>query len=117
MGYKWRLGLGGDIFYSASGRSTTLAGDEANNFGALFSGGPAIYIDHVLTSKLYLNGNVGWYLHRNQFNGEINPIYLRAGIRYKVLGNAYTGVSIKAHTGKADFVEWTMGYTLNRRNK
>jgi len=27
----------------------------------------------------------------------------------------YAGVSIKAHGAKADFVEWTMGYTIHRR--
>ncbi|MBK1441843.1 acyloxyacyl hydrolase [Parapedobacter sp. ISTM3] len=113
--YKWRLGLGANIFYSDSGRDLEKAGADASTFGALFSGGPAVSIDHLLTSRLYLNGNVGWYVHRNRFNGETDPFFLRIGVRYKVLGNSYMGVAIKAHKGVADFVEWTIGYTLPRK--
>ncbi|MFC3197960.1 acyloxyacyl hydrolase [Parapedobacter deserti] len=112
LSYKWRLGLGADIFYSQSGSDTEKAGGKASTPGALFSGGPALNIDHLLTSRLYLNGNVGWYLHRNVFNGETDPIFLRMGVRYRVMGNSYTGISIKAHKAVADFVEWTVGYTL-----
>jgi len=115
VGYKWRLGFGADLFYSDSGRKVEIAGDAVDKFASLFSGGPAFYIDHVLTSRLYLSGNVGVYMHRNAFNGETKPMFLRIGTRYKVWQNAYAGVSIKAHAGKADFVEWTMGYTFQRR--
>ena len=117
VGYKWRLGVGADLFYSDSGNQPEIAGDALNKIGSMFSGGPAFYVDHVLTQRLYLNGNIGVYLHRNRFNGEIKPVFLRIGTRYKVWKNAYAGVSIKAHTGKADFVEWTMGYTLHRKKR
>lgn len=117
LGYKWRIGAGMDAFYSASGNDQKVAGDKAGSFSALFSYGPAFYIDHVLNSRLYLNGNVGTYLHRNKFNGESSPIYLRAGVRYKVYRDIVTGVSIKAHAGKADFIEWTMGYGLQLKKK
>ncbi len=114
-GAKWRLGAGADLFYSDSGRDPTIAGNAAGTLGALFSGGPAFYIDHVLTRNLYINGNVGWYVHRNRFNGENNPVFLRIGVRHYVVSNVYAGVSIKAHMGKADFIEWTLGYTLGRK--
>ena len=117
VGYKWRLGVGGDLFYSDSGNKPEIAGDKVHKFGSLFSGGPAFYIDHVLTKRLYLNGNAGVYLHRNTFNGEVSGLFLRIGTRYKVWKNAFAGVSIKAHAGKADFVEWTMGYTLQRQKR
>lgn len=117
FGYKWRLGLGMDVFYSASGNDRKVAGDKTGSFSALFSYGPAFSIDHVLTPRLYLNGNVGAYLHRNKFNGENSPIFLRAGVRYKVYRDIYTGVSIKAHAGKADYIEWTMGYGLQFKKK
>jgi len=115
VGYKWRLGVGGDLFYSDSGNQLEIAGNAVNEIGSMFSGGPAFYVDHVLTNRLYLNGNVGVYVHRKVFNGEIKPVFLRLGTRYKVWKNAYVGVSIKAHAAKADFVEWTMGYTIQRR--
>lgn len=117
IGYKWRLGLGGNVFYSASGNDSFVTEDEKGSFGALFSGGPAFYIDHLLTSRLYLNGNVGYYLHRNRFNGETKPIFLRIGARYHVYKDFFAGVSIKAHQGKADFIEWTTGYTLDWRKR
>lgn len=117
FGYKWRLGLGGDLFYSDSGRYPAVAGDRKGKFNTLFSGGPAFYIDHVLTKQLYLNGNVGLYLNRHAFNGEVSPVFLRIGVRYKIFRKYYTGVSIKAHMGKADFVEWTLGRTWLRKAK
>jgi hypothetical protein len=117
LGYKWRLGAGMDAFYSASGNDTEVAGDKAGKFSALFSYGPAFYIDHVLNSRLYINGNVGVYLHKNKFNGENMPVFLRAGVRYKVYKDFFAGVSIKAHGGKADFIEWTTGYGFNLGKK
>lgn len=113
--YKWQLGLGANLFYSAAGNDAESAGGQAGSFRALFSGGPAINIDHLLTSRLYMNGNIGWYIHRNKFNGETDPIFLRIGVRYRFWKNAYSGISIKAHKAVADYVEWTMGYTLSRR--
>lgn len=117
IGYKWRLGVGGNIFYSASGNDASIAGDKVNSIGALFSGGPAFYIDHLLTSRLYLNGNIGYYIHQNKFNGETKPLFLRIGARYNVFKDFFAGVSIKAHQGKADFIEWTTGYTLDFRKR
>lgn len=112
VSYKWRLGFGANVFYSQSGGDPRQAGSNAATFGALFSGGPAFNIDHFLTSRLYLNGNVGCYVHRNRFNGESDPVFLRMGVRYRILNEAYMGVSIKAHKAAADFVEWTVGYTF-----
>ncbi len=111
-GHKWRLGAGGDLFYAHSGTQSDIAGENARQISAVFSGGPALYIDHVLTQKLYLNGNIGWYLNRNHFNGEIQPVFLRVGIHYKIYNNLFTGVSIKAHNAKADYIEWTTGYSF-----
>lgn len=114
LGYKWRLGAGMDVFYSSSGNYTRFAGEQEGKFGSLFSVGTVLYIDHVLTHNLYLNGNVGYYLHHNEFNGELQPYYLRIGIRRNVFRDFFVGMSIKAHKGKADYIEWTTGYTFGR---
>lgn len=111
---KWRLGAGLDLFYSDSGNDREIAGKAAESLSALFSGGPSFYMVHVLNEQLELTGNIGYYLHRQYFNGEVNNIFLRAGARYYVYKNFNAGVSIKAHMGKADFVEWSLGYTLNK---
>lgn len=116
-GYKWRLGLGADLFYSDSGRYPAIAGDKAGRISSLLSGGPAFYIDHVLTQNLYLSGNIGVYAHRNRFNGETKPLFLRIGVRHKMFSSFYGGVSIKAHMGKADFIEWTVGHTWRHKGK
>lgn len=112
--YKWRFGAGLDLFYSASGHNEEIAEDKSGKLSAEFSGGPSIYVVHVLNKDLVLNGNVGYYIHNQRFNGEINRIFLRAGFRYYVYKNLNAGVSIKAHKGNADFIEWTLGYTFNR---
>ncbi|MFT2007313.1 acyloxyacyl hydrolase [Pontibacter sp. 13R65] len=117
FGYKWRMGAGANVFYSAAANDPVVASEEAGKLSAIFSGGPAFYIDHLLTSRMYINGNAGYYLHQNKFTGENTPYFLRIGVRYNVYKDFFAGVSIKAHGGKADFIEWTTGYTLNfKRN-
>lgn len=113
--YKWRLGGGVDLFYSSSGNSEKIAEDKSGNLSAKLSGGPAMYVSHVLNPRLVLNGNIGYYIHNQRFNGEIRRTFLRAGIRYYVYKNINAGVSIKAHLGKADFIEWSTGYTFGKR--
>ncbi|MFD1166214.1 acyloxyacyl hydrolase [Sphingobacterium daejeonense] len=114
VSYKWRLGSGFDLFYSSSGNDAEIAGDKSGKLSSKLSGGPSFYVAHILNERLVLNGNVGYYLHNQRFNGEIKRIFLRAGARYYVYKNINAGVSIKAHMGKADFIEWTVGYTFNR---
>lgn len=114
VSHKWRMGGGFDMFYSASGNNDDIAGDKSGKLSSKLSGGPSFYLAHILNKDLVLNGNVGYYLHKQEFNGEIQRIFLRAGARYYVYKNLNAGVSIKAHKGKADFIEWTVGYTINR---
>lgn len=114
VSYKWRIGGGMDIFYSDSGNDEEIAEDKTGKLSAKLSGGPAFYLVHVLNNDLVLNGNIGYYIHNQYFNGEINKIFLRAGFRYYVYKNFNAGISIKAHKGKADFIESTLGYTFNR---
>lgn len=114
VSHKWRMGGGFDIFYSESGNNDEIAGSKSGKLSAKVSGGPSFYLVHVLNENLVLNGNVGYYLHKEYFNGEIERIFLRAGVRYYVYKNINAGVSIKAHKGKADFIEWTVGYTFNK---
>lgn len=114
VSYKWRMGAGIDLFYSASGNNEAIAQDKTGKLGSKLSGGPAFYLVHVLNQDLVLNGNIGYYIHNQEFNGEIRKVFLRAGFRYYVYKNLNAGVSIKAHQGQADFIEWTLGYTFNR---
>lgn len=57
-----------------------------------------------------IHGNLGIYLHRNVKAYTI--YYERIGVRY-LFGtqkNIFIGISIKAHGGSADYIEWTFGY-------
>ena len=114
VSYKWRIGGGIDMFYSDSGNSEEIADDKTGKLSAKLSGGPAFYLVHILNRNLLLNGNVGYYIHNQEFNGEVKKIFLRAGVRHYIYEGLNAGVSIKAHMGKADFIEWTLGYTFNR---
>lgn len=114
VSYKWRMGAGIDLFYSASGNNEAIAHDKRGKLSSKLSGGPAFYLVHILNQDLVLNGNIGYYIHNQEFNGEIRKVFLRAGFRYYVYKNLNAGVSIKAHQGQADFIEWTLGYTFNR---
>lgn len=114
VSHKWRMGGGADLFYSESGNNEEIAQDRSGKLGSKLSGGPAFYLVHVLNDRLVLNGNIGYYIHNQRFNGEVSRIFLRAGVRYYVYKDLNAGVSIKAHQGQADFIEWTLGYTFNR---
>lgn len=113
--HKWRVGAGIDLFYASSGNIESIAGNKSGKLGSKISGGPAFYLAHILNPRLVLNGNIGYYIHNRRFNGEIKKTFVRAGFRYYVYKNLNAGISIKAHLGKADYIEWTMGYTLGKR--
>lgn len=115
ISHKWRIGLGGELFYSASGHSEEIAEDKSGKLSSYLSGGPSFYLAHVLNQNLVLNGNIGYYIHNQEFNGEVQKVFLRAGVRYYVYKDFNAGISIKAHKGKADYIEWTLGYTINRK--
>lgn len=115
--HKWQLGGGFDLFYSDTGNKKNFAGKKQGKMTSQFSGGPSLYFTHVLNPKLLLTGNIGYYLHKQKFNGELTRIFLRAGFRHSMYKNLYAGTSIKAHMGKADYIEWTIGYTFSQKSK
>lgn len=111
--YKYRFGLGLEHFYSSNWEDRVVeprssAFWDANSF-ALFGSW-----EWLLTERLYAPMGVGVYMHRNSFNGEWNWFYQRIGLRYRFSNNIFAGLSIKAHKGRADFFEWTLGYSIFR---
>ncbi len=68
----------------------------------------------ALSQNLYVPLAISYYLHRNTENGEVQPYYLRAGIRYRFNNQMFFGGTIKAHGGIADIFEWTLGYTIGK---
>jgi hypothetical protein len=109
MSYKHRLGMGLDIFYldgvgERLGTKTSLSNS--------FSVAAVASWEWVITKRLYVPVGLGVYLNRNKLNDERRAYYERIGLRYRFDNNMFAGVTIKAHLEVADFVEWTVGFTL-----
>ena len=114
--YKYKAGLGLDIFYSADAnlRNDSDQSDFSKNWSFALVGA----WEWNLTRRLYAPIGIAFYLHRNTENGEEKPYYERAGLAYRFKNNFFAGVTIKAHGGVADYFEWTVGYTIqNDPNK
>ncbi len=111
MSYRYRIGLGADIFYSAGGvnRNDT----DQSDFEKTVSYAVVGSWEWVLTKNLYAPIGLAYYLHRNFSNGEKQQYYERIGLRYRLSKNLHAGLTIKAHAAVADYFEWTIGYTFH----
>jgi len=109
IGYKYRAGVGMDLFYSAGVSDRTDKDATASNSLAYAVVGSW---EWVLAKNFYVPIGLGVYLHHNEFNGEEQPYYERVGVRYRFDNHLSAGVTIKAHGGVADFFEWTLGYSI-----
>jgi len=108
--YKYRAGVGMDIFYSAQPESenqTTSTLSNSMSYGVVGS------FEWVLNKHLYFPIGLGIYLKHHESNDERTWYYERIGFRYRLSNNLFAGVTIKAHKDVADIFEWTVGYTLN----
>jgi hypothetical protein len=112
INYKYRIGVGFDVFYSAASDLRTESG--TSSFSDAFSYAVVPNWEWVITERLYVPLGIGIYLHRNEENDEKYGYYERAGIRYRVTDHLSAGVTIKAHAGVADYFEWTLGYTFHK---
>jgi hypothetical protein len=107
--YKYKAGLGLDVFYAAkTGKRTNSESTFSNSVSFAIAGS----WEWNINRHLYIPIAFGVYLKRNQDNGERDPFYERVGMRYRLKNGIFTGVTIKAHKGVADVFEWTLGYTL-----
>lgn len=115
--YKFRYGLGFDLFYTAG--SLDRVTDDKNDFNKQFSYGFAGLFEWLVTKRLYLPFNFGIHLNKNEENFE-ELLYQRIGLRY-LLGKQkkiMIGVGLKTTEFHADYVEWTLGYTFkNDKNE
>jgi hypothetical protein len=109
LNYKYRAGLGLDVYYSA-------AYGERNDTVSTFSNSMSYAVvgswEWALTKKLYVPVAFAVYLKHSEANGETQGFYERVGMRYRFNNNIFAGVTIKAHKGVADIFEWTVGYTI-----
>jgi hypothetical protein len=106
---RWVGGL--ELFYDASvmpyGQVNPQLAFRATNpwLVGLFAGYHAVY-----NRWTFLTG-LGYHIYQGT---TLDPgLYQRFGLRYRIHHGLYAGVSLKAKDfGAANFVEWSLGYTL-----
>lgn len=108
--YKYRFGIGLDLFW-AQGMGLRFP-ERTFSFSDQTSLAIVGSWEWRLTERLYIPIGFGAYLYRNELNQEITWFYERVGARYCFSNNLFAGMQIKAHKAKADFFEFTFGYTI-----
>jgi hypothetical protein len=108
--YKYRLGLGLDLFW-AQGMELRFP-KQSFTFRDQTSLAVVGSWEWQLTERIFVPIGLGVYLYRNELNQEITWFYERIGARYRFNNNMSAGMQIKAHKAKADFFEFTLGYTI-----
>lgn len=108
--HKYRFGLGLDLFW-AQGMNLRF---PENNFSFKDQTSFAVVgsWEWLLTERLFVPIGIGVYLYRNILNQESSWFYQRVGVRYRISDTISAGMQIKAHKAKADFFEFTIGYTI-----
>ncbi|MDE5418999.1 acyloxyacyl hydrolase [Labilibaculum sp. DW002] len=110
---KQRVGLGIDFFYNKAANRGKWDFDPETSFKNRFS--QAFFISHDLAiEKFSIIANIGIYTFYKTTPEK--PIYTRLGLRYRFGEHLVTSLCLKAHMGKADFIEWGIGYRI-KRNK
>jgi len=112
INYKYRIGIGMDVFYSAF--SGLRNNSDASSFSKSFSVAVVGSWEWVLTKKIFVPIGLAFYLHRNEENNEREVYYERAGIGYRFTDHLSARLTIKAHKGVADIFEWTIGYAFHK---
>ncbi len=78
-----------------------------------------IFLSHEVGYKrVWLVTDVGFYPFGRVGDMPTHPvIYERLGVKFYITDRLYAGVSIKAHGAKADYTEWTLGFSIRRQAK
>lgn len=110
INYKYNLGLGADVFFAPGmdKRYPSINHGFLDQFSLALVGS----WEWKISKKVYVPIGLGAYLKRNQLNDEVSWYYERAGVRYRFDSDFFAGFQIKAHKSKADFFEFTLGYTI-----
>lgn len=109
---KQRIGFGIDLFYDEAANRGIWDLNPKTDFEDRFS--QAIILTHDLAiQKFSIITHIGIYtLYQTKPD---KPIYTRVGLRYNVNDKIVTNLSLKAHLGKADFIEWGIGYRIRKK--
>ncbi|MCA6075565.1 acyloxyacyl hydrolase [Fulvivirga sedimenti] len=104
LNHKVALNGSADVFYNSSIPDRT--GDPgANRFRLGLALGP-----ELTTGPNSVVFQLGYYVYRPE---EVDKsFYWRIGIKHHFTDHFFTGFALKAHLGKADVIEWGVGYRL-----
>jgi hypothetical protein len=109
INHKKRVGFGADLFYDGSIREA-LAGEDGkpeNDFDKLIRFG--LHGSYSVRYKQLIMGiQVGHYLYSKYT--VLTPFYNRISVQYLFPKNLIGSIAIKTHLGKADCLEWGIGY-------
>lgn len=109
ISHRRRVGLGTDLFYDGS-ISEALAVEEGareNDFNNLIRFG--IHASYSIRYKQMTGGiQLGHYLY-SQYT-VLTKIYSKISVQYLFSEHLFGSVAIKSHMGKADCLEWGIGY-------
>lgn len=109
---KRRFGFGIDLFYDEATNRGKWNFTPQTSFKDRFSQG--LFISHDLViKKLSIIAQIGVYtIYKTK---PEKPIYTRLGLRYQLSKHFLANLSLKAHLGQADFIEWGVGYRLSKK--
>jgi len=109
---KQKIGLGIDLFYDESANRGKWNFDPKTDFKNRFS--QAIFISHELfLHKFSIVANIGAYtIYETK---PEKPVYLRVGLKYGINKHFLASLCLKAHMGKADYIEWGIGYRIKTK--
>lgn len=109
---KQQIGFGIDLFYDTAANRGKWDFEPEIGFKNRFS--QAIFISHhIVIQSFTIVANIGVYTYFN--TSPEKPLYTRLGVRYQLNKHFMTSLSLKAHMGKADFIEWGIGYRIKRK--
>jgi len=109
---KQKVGFGIDLFYDEATNRGDWNFSPETSFKDRFS--QALFISHNLViQKWSIIAHIGVYtIYKTK---PEKPIYTRVGVRYQLSKHFLANLSLKAHLGKADFIEWGIGYRLSKK--
>ncbi len=110
VNHKGKAGLGADLFYDRS-ISEALAAEDGtpeNDISKLIRFG--MHGSYAMQyKKITLGLQVGYYFYSKYT--DLTRLYDRILIQYQLTSHVLLNTSIKSHYGKADFLEWGVGYS------
>jgi len=118
ISHRRKVGIGLDYFYYDWGRYVKEYRAKEQGLDVITrerdNSSIGAYLTHEVGYKnLWLYMHVGFYVteHISDYPNNL-WIYERIGVKYNLNRNISLGVAIKAHLFAADYVEWSLGFSM-----